>query len=98
MAIPAPRFKPLGHAASYLVMFRFTCNRIERPRKSQESNPESQHKETAMIDRQVDMESKDAKTSTFIPHPERRRPFPVILFYMDAPASREELRDMARRF
>ena len=30
-------------------------------------------------------------------HPERGGPFPVILFYMDAPAIREELRDMARR-
>src|SRR6201992_320687 len=98
MAIPAPRFKPLGHAASYLVMFRFTCNRIERPRKSQESNPESQHKETPMIDSQVDIETKDGKTTTFITHPERGGPFPVILFYMDAPAIREELRDMARRF
>ena len=25
-------------------------------------------------------------------------PHPIILFYMDAPAIREELRDMARRF
>src|SRR6185437_195015 len=38
MAIPAPRFKPLGHAASYLVMLRFTCNRIERSSKSRESH------------------------------------------------------------
>ena len=51
-----------------------------------------------MIDQQVDIETKDGKTTTFITHPERGGPFPVILFYMDAPAIREELRDMARRF
>ena len=50
-----------------------------------------------MIDSQVDIETKDGKTTTFITHPERGGPFPVVLFYMDAPAIREELRDMARR-
>ena len=35
--------------------------------------------------------------NTFIVHPERGGPHPVILFYMDAPGIREELRDMARR-
>ena len=50
-----------------------------------------------MIDRQVDIETRDGKTTTFITHPERGGPFPVIIFYMDAPAIREELRDMARR-
>jgi carboxymethylenebutenolidase len=30
-------------------------------------------------------------------HPERGGPYPLILFYMDAPGIREELRDMARR-
>ncbi len=34
---------------------------------------------------------------TFVTHPERDGPFPAILFYMDAPGIREELRDMARR-
>src|SRR5437868_13458024 len=51
-----------------------------------------------MIDQQIDIETKDGKTTTFIVHPERGGPFPVIMFYMDAPAIREELRDMARRF
>ena len=51
-----------------------------------------------MIDNQVDIETKDGKTTTFITHPERGGPLPVIIFYMDAPAIREELRDMARRF
>jgi carboxymethylenebutenolidase len=35
--------------------------------------------------------------NTFIVHPERGGPHPVVLFYMDAPGIREELRDMARR-
>src|SRR5258708_30242302 len=50
-----------------------------------------------MIDQQIDIATKDGKTTTFITHPERGGPFPVILFYMDAPAIREELSDMARR-
>jgi carboxymethylenebutenolidase len=51
-----------------------------------------------MIDQQIDIPTKDGHTTTFITHPERGGPFPVIIFYMDAPAIREELRDMARRF
>src|SRR5215831_4368254 len=51
-----------------------------------------------MIDSQVEIPTKDGHTTTFITHPERGGPFPVIVFYMDAPAIREELRDMARRF
>src|SRR3954469_612680 len=50
-----------------------------------------------MIDQQIAIRTKDGHTATFISHPERGGPFPVILFYMDAPAIREELRDMARR-
>src|ERR1700743_2322059 len=50
-----------------------------------------------MIDQQLDIATKDGKTTTFITSPERGGPFPIILFYMDAPAIREELRDMARR-
>jgi carboxymethylenebutenolidase len=53
--------------------------------------------ETLMIDQQVEIPTRDGKTTTFITHPERGGPFPVIIFYMDAPAIREELRDMARR-
>src|SRR5216684_2357916 len=52
----------------------------------------------AMIDQQIEIATKDGHTTTFITHPERGGPFPVIIFYMDAPAIREELRDMARRF
>src|SRR5258708_6375392 len=50
-----------------------------------------------MIDQQIDIPTKDGQTTTFITHPERGGPHPVIIFYMDAPAVREELRDMARR-
>ena len=51
-----------------------------------------------MIERQLDIATKDGASSTFIVHPDRNGPFPVIVFLMDAPAIREELRDMARRF
>ena len=50
-----------------------------------------------MIEQQVDVATADGQMSTFVCHPERRGPFPVILFLMDAPGIREELRDMARR-
>jgi carboxymethylenebutenolidase len=50
-----------------------------------------------MIDQQIEIPTKDGNTTTFISHPERDGPHPVILFYMDAPGIREELRDMARR-
>jgi carboxymethylenebutenolidase len=50
-----------------------------------------------MIDQQIEIPTKDGHATTFITHPERGGPFPVIIFYMDAPAIREELRDMARR-
>jgi carboxymethylenebutenolidase len=59
-------------------------------------NPSSE-KPRPMIDQQIEIATKDGHTTTFITHPERGGPFPVIIFYMDAPAIREELRDMARR-
>ena len=51
-----------------------------------------------MIERQLDIATKDGASTTFVTHPERGGPHPVIVFLMDAPAIREELRDMARRF
>ena len=51
-----------------------------------------------MIEHQLDIKTKDGAMTTFVCHPERGGSYPVILFYMDAPAIREELRDMARRF
>jgi len=50
-----------------------------------------------MIEQQIDITTRDGATTTFIVHPEREGPHPVIVFYMDAPGIREELRDMARR-
>jgi carboxymethylenebutenolidase len=50
-----------------------------------------------MIERQVDISTAAGAMSTFVVHPERGGPHPVILFFMDAPGIREELRDMARR-
>ena len=35
--------------------------------------------------------------NTFITYPEEGGPFPVVIFYMDAPGKREELHAMARR-
>ena len=51
-----------------------------------------------MIEHQTDIATADGTCSTFVVHPDRGGPFPVIVFLMDAPAIREELRDMARRF
>lgn len=50
-----------------------------------------------MIEQTLEIATAHGATTTFIVHPERDGPHPVILFYMDAPAIREELRDMARR-
>lgn len=50
-----------------------------------------------MIEKQVDIQTKAGRMPTFICHPERGGPHPAIIFYMDAPGIREELRDMARR-
>ena len=50
-----------------------------------------------MIERQIEIATPDGRMNTFICHPERDSPHPVIIFFMDAPGIREELRDMARR-
>ncbi len=50
-----------------------------------------------MIERQAEIVTRDGRMSTFVCHPERGGPHPVIVFFMDAPGIREELRDMARR-
>ena len=50
-----------------------------------------------MIEQTLDIPTQDGATTTFIVHPDRDGPHPVVLFFMDAPAIREELRDMARR-
>lgn len=50
-----------------------------------------------MIDRDLDIKTKDGVMNTFITHPEEEGPHPIILFLMDAPGKRGELHDMARR-
>jgi len=50
-----------------------------------------------MIEHDVDIETPDGAMNSFVVHPEEGGPFPVVLFYMDAPGKREELHDMARR-
>jgi carboxymethylenebutenolidase len=50
-----------------------------------------------MIERQIQIDTLDGRMNTFVCHPERGGPHPVIIFFMDAPGIREELRDMVRR-
>ena len=50
-----------------------------------------------MIERHLDIATADGAMNSFVVHPEEEGPFPVVLFYMDAPGKREELHDMARR-
>jgi carboxymethylenebutenolidase len=50
-----------------------------------------------MIEHDLVIQTSDGAMNTFVTHPEEGGPFPVVLFYMDAPGKREELHDMARR-
>jgi carboxymethylenebutenolidase len=50
-----------------------------------------------MIELDVEIPTDDGVMNTFVARPDEGGPFPVILFYMDAPGKREELHDMARR-
>jgi carboxymethylenebutenolidase len=50
-----------------------------------------------MIDRHLELTTRDGQMNTFVTHPEEGGPHPVVFFYMDAPGKREELHDMARR-
>jgi carboxymethylenebutenolidase len=50
-----------------------------------------------MIEHDIDIPTADGMMNSFVVHPEEGGPFPVVLFYMDAPGKREELHDMARR-
>jgi len=50
-----------------------------------------------MIEHHLDIRTADGAMNSFVVHPEEGGPFPVVLFYMDAPGKREELHDMARR-
>ncbi len=50
-----------------------------------------------MPEKIVDIQTDQGPMGTFTCWPEGDGPFPAIVFYMDAPAIREELYDMARR-
>ena len=50
-----------------------------------------------MIERHIDIVTADGDMNSFVVYPEEGGPFPLVLFYMDAPGKREELHDMARR-
>ena len=50
-----------------------------------------------MIEETLDIATKDGEMETFICRPERGGPHPAILFLMDAPGVREELKEMTRR-
>lgn len=50
-----------------------------------------------MQEEEIELQTADGAMSTFITRPDEGGPFPVVLFYMDAPGKREELHDMARR-
>src|ERR1700716_1800407 len=99
MAIRATGFKPRGPQGSRLALScrGFLANLSDNPRKAPEVSQRHQTRTIAMIDQQIEIPTREGRTTTFISHPERGGPFPVVIFYMDAPAIREELRDMARR-
>jgi len=50
-----------------------------------------------MIEETLDIATAAGAMETFICRPERGGPYPPVLFLMDAPGIREELRDMTRR-
>ena len=50
-----------------------------------------------MIEAHTDIATTDGAMNSFVVHPDEGGPFPVVLFFMDAPGKREELHDMARR-
>jgi carboxymethylenebutenolidase len=50
-----------------------------------------------MLEKIIDVPARDGKIDTFMCHPERRGPWPGVIFYMDAPGIREELFDLVRR-
>src|SRR6201995_119675 len=50
-----------------------------------------------MIEAIRDIRTRAGEMETFIVHPERNGPHPVVFLLMDAPGIREELYDMARR-
>lgn len=50
-----------------------------------------------MIERHLDIPTRDGRMPTFITHPQEDEPFPAVIVYMDFWGVREELFDIARR-
>ena len=50
-----------------------------------------------MIENEIVITTKHGRMPTFAVRPEEPGQYPGIIFYMDAPGIREELRNMARR-
>ena len=50
-----------------------------------------------MIEQEIVVTTKHGNMPSFTVHPQGPGPYPAIIFYMDAPGIREELRNMARR-
>ena len=50
-----------------------------------------------MLEQHATIQTADGAMNSFITCPEEGGPYPVVIFYMDAPGKREELHDMARR-
>ena len=50
-----------------------------------------------MHEYEAEIATTEGAMDTFVCHPDEGGPFPTVVMYMDAPAIREELRDMARR-
>jgi carboxymethylenebutenolidase len=50
-----------------------------------------------MQEYEVELKTAGGTLDCFVCHPEEKGPHPGIIFYMDAPGIREELRDMVRR-
>lgn len=50
-----------------------------------------------MIERELDVVTAEGEMKTFIFHPESYGPYPVVLYLMDAPSIRPQLKDMASR-
>jgi carboxymethylenebutenolidase len=50
-----------------------------------------------MREKMIELATADGDMKTFVVHPERGGPHPLVIFLMDAAGIREELRDMARR-
>ena len=50
-----------------------------------------------MIEKTLQIETRDGVMETFLAHPDGEAPVPAVVLYMDAPGIREELRNFARR-